>query len=235
MKKKPAAVQRIAELIRQECLQREYGERIGSEDDLLANYGTSRLTLRHASAVVVAEQLLKTRRGANGGYFASRPKSDIVAHIAAIYLQTVDTSLKHLLDAQASIRVGIVGYACTSKDNKARVVLREFIEQYKEVDHINMTFDEFMITQREFARILYQLSGNPVFSLFSETLIDLTANLYPIESIFRNKSARYEEYANSVIKLGEAVYNREKHLGPELAKKMTNKLEFWAKKEDLLS
>src|ERR1700742_5135849 len=88
-----AAVRQVVEGLRAQSLQCAEGEMLGSEDDLLARYRVSRPTLRQAAALVTQEQLLQVRRGVRGGYIARRPTSRAVAHMAAIYLRTRDTSL----------------------------------------------------------------------------------------------------------------------------------------------
>lgn len=74
----PTAVSATVDMLRDEILQRDDGEWLGWEDDLVERLGVSRPTLRQAARLLEAEELLVVKRGTNGGLFARRPTTDTV-------------------------------------------------------------------------------------------------------------------------------------------------------------
>src|SRR5215469_7153261 len=62
------------------------GKVIGSEADLLAEYGVSRAALREAVRLLEHHNVASMRRGPGGGLVVAEPDPDAVAHAAAVYL-----------------------------------------------------------------------------------------------------------------------------------------------------
>lgn len=71
------------------------GDFLGSEDDLIVRLGVARVTVRQAARLLEREGLLKVRRGLNGGYFAARPKVEMVESIVCNYLETLGVNPRH--------------------------------------------------------------------------------------------------------------------------------------------
>ena len=76
--KSRSPIDTAADQLREILLRQQEGEMIGSEDDLVARLGVSRVTVRQAARLLEREGVLRVRRGINGGYFASRPSVELV-------------------------------------------------------------------------------------------------------------------------------------------------------------
>src|SRR5262245_36778413 len=74
IKLRPAYLQ-VSEQLRELVLSGwlKAGERLPSEPELAAQFGTSRSTVREAIRILAADGLLTTVRGVNGGSFATPP------------------------------------------------------------------------------------------------------------------------------------------------------------------
>ncbi|HEX4180249.1 MAG TPA: hypothetical protein VHY32_05625, partial [Caulobacteraceae bacterium] len=122
-----ATLRQTVEALREESLRCAEGERIGSEDELLARHRVSRPTLRQAAALVAQEQLLQVRRGARGGYLARRPTGRAVTHMAAIFLRTRGANLDEISQSMAPIRAELARLAAVNLDDTSREALQDFL------------------------------------------------------------------------------------------------------------
>lgn len=168
-----SAVQKTLLLLRFDAKTHEDGALIGSEDELIARYEVSRPTLRQAAALVAQEQLIRVRRGATGGYFATRPTVSAVSHMAAIYLQTRNTGLDEMLAGAERIRRDMVRLAAVSRDKPLREELSRFLEEDEAAQANDYTLDRFVSAERTYALLLGRLCRSEVLNLFLQILLDL--------------------------------------------------------------
>ncbi|MGZ4409625.1 MAG: FadR/GntR family transcriptional regulator [Gaiellaceae bacterium] len=111
------ASERIALEIRRSLAERSMlpGDRIGTEQDLAAEYGVSRPTVREALRLLSSAHLIRSSRGPGGGVFVASTPSEgmsrtLSASIAAL-LETDDLSLRELMDARIHLEVPLAGLA----------------------------------------------------------------------------------------------------------------------------
>jgi Transcriptional regulators len=111
------ASERIALEIRRSLAERSMrpGDRIGTEQDLAAEYGVSRPTVREALRLLSSAHLIRSSRGPGGGVFVASTPSEgmsrtLSASIAAL-LETHDLSLRELMDARIHLEVPLAGLA----------------------------------------------------------------------------------------------------------------------------
>jgi GntR family transcriptional repressor for pyruvate dehydrogenase complex len=203
-------VRRVADAIRRDALERAEGDLLGSEDDLILRYGVSRPTLRQAAALVAQENLVVVKRGVGGGYFVRRPDSQAVAHVAAVFLRSRSTRVDEIIQALAPIRIELAKQASRSTDPELRGRLRRFLEQEEQREQVS--FGEFLRSEREFGRLISELSGNQVISLFLEILYDCTAMLSRDEDIFRNHPERVAEYRGKRMRMAAALLDGDEQI-----------------------
>jgi DNA-binding FadR family transcriptional regulator len=187
------AVARVVRRLRELALSTKAGELIGSEDHLVATYGVSRPTLRQAAALVGQEQLLSVRRGVGGGYFARRPDTRAVAHMAAIYLQARHTTLEEVIKAIEPIKIEMASLAATNRDPEMLSKWREFSERDRDQEREG-GYREFLGSEREYSRLLGVACGNNVLDLFVMTLYDFCASIRPEEDVYRDHPQRVHDY-----------------------------------------
>jgi DNA-binding FadR family transcriptional regulator len=215
-------VRQVAKALRTEALNREEGELIGSEEELLARFGVSRPTLRQAAGLLTLEQLLIVKRGVGGGYIATRPSADAVTHVTAIYLQTRDTSMEEIINSSKPITIEMARLAAHSQNKDAIEELRQFVETERAAEEeqagetkepfSKADYREFLKTEREFGRILGNLSGNRVLTLFLDVVYDFCAGLRGEGDVFINRPERITLHRHQRLKLAEAILERDEEL-----------------------
>ena len=223
-----ATLRQVVEGLREQSLQCAEGDLLGSEDDLLARYRVSRPTLRQAAALVAQEQLLQVRRGVKGGYIARRPTSRAVAHMAAIFLRTRDTSLEELSLSTAPIRAELARLAATNLDETSRQALQDFLRREAETAREEGGgFRAFAKSEREFGQVLGAASGNHVLSLFLDILFDLAANIPPEHDLFLGRPDRVENYRERRARLVEAILSGDPSVASLLSYRVTELSQQW--------
>jgi GntR family transcriptional regulator, transcriptional repressor for pyruvate dehydrogenase complex len=188
-RERTTAVSKVAHKLREHALSTPPGELMGSEDNLVATYAVSRPTLRQAAALVAQEQVIMVRRGMGGGYFARRPDTNAVAHMAAIYLQSRRTTLGEIVNAIGPIKVEIATLAAQNRDPAILGAWRKFQAQDKEEEPAG-GYREFLRSEREFGRILGAACRNGVLELFVLILYEFCASIQPDEDVYRDRPDR---------------------------------------------
>jgi DNA-binding FadR family transcriptional regulator len=199
-----SVLRRTADALRKLALSHRAGEFLGSEEQLMRELGASRPTLRQASAQVVQDNLIEIRRGIGGGYFASVPESGGVSRLAAIYLRAHDVSMEEIVQAIEPTRVEIAKLAARSDNQAARAWLKAFLAR-DDATPVEGDYRNFLRDEREFGRILGEMSGSPVFMLFLQILYDFTALLRRGEGVFANRLDRVAAYQALRGRMAQAI------------------------------
>jgi DNA-binding FadR family transcriptional regulator len=188
-----STISRLVNYLREISLATPPDDLMGSEDHLVAACGVSRPTLRQAAALLSQEQLLTVKRGMGGGYFARRPTSDAVAHVAGIYLQSRSTTLGDAMKAVEPVKVEMAMLAARNRRSEKLNDLRDFMH------HDNMMMkvgrhDDFIESEREFTRLIGSLCSNSVLLLILKSLYYFSYRII-IESMNPSSADnRFREY-----------------------------------------
>lgn len=166
-------VRKTIERLRLDSEQREDGALIGYEEELLSRYGVSRPTLRQAARLVQQEQLITVRRGAAGGYYASRPTVSAVAHMASIYLRTRRAGSKDMIHVIELVRRDMVRLAALHPDEDDKISLRDFLARDEAAQARGYGYRQFVAAERVYSDLLGALAGSEVLHLFLQILLDL--------------------------------------------------------------
>ncbi len=226
-----ATLQQTVEALREESLQCIEGELIGSEDDLLARHRVSRPTLRQAAALVAQEQLLQVRRGVGGGYIARRPTSRAVAHMAAIFLSTRETSMDEIGQSTAPIRTELARLAAANLDDASRQAFKGFLRREADGLADNSGLRAFARSEREFGQMLGAASRNNVLSLFFGILYDLAGNIRPEHDLFLGRPERVEAYRERRTRLIEAILDGDPSVAELFANRLSEFMQTWRDEE----
>ena len=81
------------------------GDRLGSENELAARFGVSRMAVRDALRSLAATGIVDVRVGAKGGIFIAAGNPEHFADALAIQLKLIGLTLEELFDAQIAIEV----------------------------------------------------------------------------------------------------------------------------------
>ena len=230
-KLKPSAsssVEQAAVALRSFALSMPEGDFLGSEDDLIARFGVSRPTLRQASAQVLQENLISIRRGVGGGYFAHVPNSMTVSRIAALYLQTREAGLEEIIHAMKPIRIEIALLATRNRDPEAVQALADFIESEQSAPlGPERDYRAFLRSERAFGKLLGQMSGNGMLSLFLDILYDFTALLRRREDVLINRPARVEAYRNLRGRMARAILEGDEEIAVVTTRRCSELISEW--------
>ena len=81
------------------------GKVIGSEAELLEEYGVSRAALREAIRLLEHHNVAYMRRGPGGGLVVAEPDPDAMAHAAAVYLRYRKVNPPDLFEARTALEM----------------------------------------------------------------------------------------------------------------------------------
>lgn len=154
---------RLATQIIDEIVQRDWpvGEVIGSEDELIKQYGVSRAVFREGVRIVEHQHVARMRRGPGGGLVVAEPVVDAVIDAAVIYLLRTEAQLDELFEARRIIEELVTAVAPTRVDEAALVELQELVDD-EDTGRVR--------DHRALHSLLARVTGNPALELFVEML-----------------------------------------------------------------
>jgi DNA-binding FadR family transcriptional regulator len=146
------------------------GEVIGSESELLAEYGVSRAVLREAVRLLEHHHVAQMRRGPGGGLVVTDPDPAAVTRAAAVYLRYRRVDPQQLFRARIALEMAAVHDAAQRIDEEGIAKLRAALEH--ETTFLDGVADA---TVHDFHIVVAELSGNPALHLFVDVLTQLSA------------------------------------------------------------
>jgi DNA-binding FadR family transcriptional regulator len=176
------------------------GEVIGSEAELLAEYGVSRAVLREAIRLLEHHNVAYMRRGPGGGLVVAEPDPDAMAHAAAVYLRYRGVSPPDLFHARTALELAAVRSAAENIDEAGIVKLRAALEHESQ-----FLGGESDATIHDFHVVVAELSGNPALHLFINVLTQLSAaGFLGTTAMFDKRAARSVASAKQVEQVHHA-------------------------------
>jgi len=178
-------------------------DRLAREEELAAQFGVSRPTVREALKRLAARHLIRSRRGPSGGNFVKGPSPEELAHsfgtAAALLVATGGVSL----DEMASGRFELEAICCrlaASRISKTELsMLRKELELQRD-EHI--TDEEFCASDVRFHRLIVEATGNAILRFVMNAVVE---TLLPVSNmiIFRVRDRRtisrlHERIANAL-------------------------------------
>jgi DNA-binding FadR family transcriptional regulator len=151
------------------------GTSLGSEAELLAEYGVSRAVLREAIRLVEHHNVAVMKKGPGGGLTVTEPDVATVAEAVAIYLDRQGVSTIQLFDARVGLELQALELATRNLQEEAIGQLRAALAvegQY--LDRLEHGLPADAGALHGIHHFLARLSGNPAITLFIESLIELT-------------------------------------------------------------
>jgi DNA-binding FadR family transcriptional regulator len=142
---------------------------IGSEADLLAEYGVSRAVLREAVRLLEHDHVAHMRRGPGGGLVVAEPDAEAVTRAATLHLRYRQVSPGQLFEARIALELAAVKSATERIDERGIGRLREVL------DHEAAGTEQADVNSHYFHLVVAQLSGNPALELFTDVMTRLSA------------------------------------------------------------
>jgi GntR family transcriptional repressor for pyruvate dehydrogenase complex len=199
---------------RGECLP---GDRIGSEQDLISQFGVSRAVVREALRLLERDGLVSVKPGPAGGIFCGAPGTIPLTRSIGLYGSFHDVTPDDLVEARVELEVLTARLAAIRATEDDLRSLFDFNEAWKQ---LILTGDREAAARANvsFHLAVTQAAHNPVFEAFIDALEGL---LYEtaLEPEYPDRQLDYvvysHEYVLSPIRLrepGEAAVRMRQHL-----------------------
>lgn len=228
-----SAVSKAAERLRRLSMAKQEGEFLGSEDDLIAILEVSRPTLRQASAQVAQENLIVVRRGVGGGYFACLPSSMTVTRMAALFLQSRSVNLPDILQAIRPLRTEIAGLAAVNMRQSSSDELMEFVaaEEAELRNERPQSFKAFLVSEREYGRMIGDIAGNKVLDLFLNIVYDLASFTRRSEDVLFNHPDRVQVYRRHRMQMAQAILDGDEEIAKVASRRCSHLIVEWMQED----
>ena len=171
------ASQQVADQI-QHYIQREGlgpDDFLGREEDLAAEFGVSRPTLREALKLLGSGNLIRASKGPGGGIFVARTAEDgmrgSLSDSIAMMLETGAVTLDELLDARLLLEVPLAGRAANQATPEEVERLRVAVRSEADVDPEDK--DTRTATAREVHRTVASAAGNRMAEALTGWVLDV--------------------------------------------------------------
>ena len=224
-----SAVDIAAQALRELALEKDDGDFLGSEDDLVARLKVSKPTLRQASARVAQEHLIRVRRGVGGGYFARTPGSLSVSRIAAVYLRSRNANYCELTAMMPMLYAELAKLASLNRDPQYIDRLREIADRDEAtVDrHDEAGYRAFMLSEREFISFLAEMAGNNVLQLLVEITSDFSAHAPRNDDEMLRHMDDMAAYRRLRARVARAIANGDGDIAELLSRRCTDLMCEW--------
>jgi GntR family transcriptional repressor for pyruvate dehydrogenase complex len=150
------------------------GDRIGTEQELAAEFGVSRPTLREGLRLLASSHLIRVGRGRSGGIFVARTPNEgmsrNVSESISMMLATETVSLSQLLDARMFLEPPLAGLAATNADDETAAALQAAIDEAADHEPGTPPFNE---ADKRFHEILAKAAGNELLLAFTAWILDV--------------------------------------------------------------
>jgi len=150
------------------------GERLGTEQELAAEFGVSRPTLREGLRLLAGSHLIRASRGPGGGIFvANTPNEGMSRNLSesiAAMLEADSVSLDELLDARVCLEVPLARLAAERSTRETGLALRAAIA---EAAGHHPASEAFRIADTRFHRVIAATAGNELLSAFTGWTLDV--------------------------------------------------------------
>jgi DNA-binding FadR family transcriptional regulator len=150
------------------------GDRIGTEQELAAEFGVSRPTLREGLRLLASSHLIRVGRGRSGGIFVARTPNEgmsrNVSESISMMLATETVSLCELLDARMFLEVPLAGLAAARADEATADALQAEIDAAAPHPPGTPAFNE---ADKRFHQILARAAGNELLLSFTDWILEV--------------------------------------------------------------
>jgi GntR family transcriptional regulator, transcriptional repressor for pyruvate dehydrogenase complex len=154
------------------------GDKFPSERELCDQFGVSRLVLREAIKVLVERGLVSIQAGR--GSYVKRLNTDPLYDSLHLLVQMGQVSMEQLDQVREVLELGAIRLAVQNAQEKHIQILDELV---KDMDNHVDSLTNFVEADMAFHRTLFDATGNPLFLMIWEAIVQPTRNL--IQSMFK--------------------------------------------------
>jgi DNA-binding FadR family transcriptional regulator len=152
------------------------GDFLGREEDLAAEFGVSRPTLREALKMLASGNLIRASKGPGGGIFvaltADQGMSRSLSDAIAMMLETRAVSLAELLEARLLLEVPLAGQAAYRADADTVRELRAALAAEAEAAESD-DLDALREADAAVHRLVAAMSGNRMVQAFTDWVFEV--------------------------------------------------------------
>jgi DNA-binding FadR family transcriptional regulator len=199
----------------------QVGEVLGSEAELIQQYGVSRAVFREAMRIVDHHGVAEMRRGPGGGLVVAQPDLGAVVRAVVLHLEFQGIQPKQVHEARVAIELECARLAAERITTDGVLRVREFLRA--EEQRIRTTRragrPKGDLPSHDFHLLLADLTGNPAMRLFvqmiTRVLGDLTPRARSLPAVASTVHAAHAKIAEAVV-AGDADTARRRmarHLG----------------------
>jgi GntR family transcriptional regulator, transcriptional repressor for pyruvate dehydrogenase complex len=138
------------------------GSSLGTESELLDQFGVSRPTLREGVRILESYGVLELKPGPGGGILLRKPSADILAHWLSVHLRLHDVPFIEVLKVREIVEPALAAEAALNGSEADFVRMSESIERMRSIKD-QATFIE---ENRIFHSAVAAASGNQVLEIF---------------------------------------------------------------------
>jgi len=183
-RRSPTLASRIVSKVRDDLFDRRYrpGQFLGTEKDLAAAHGVSRIVARDALRTLEAMGIVEIARGVGGGARITRGNPQLFAEALAVQLELADIDVAEILSAQGAVE-GLAAELAAQNATKAEVArLKDLID---EAEGLLDDLDAFTRSSLRFHLAVAEASHNRVLQY---QLISLQHVSWPTRNRTLNKT-----------------------------------------------
>jgi DNA-binding FadR family transcriptional regulator len=148
---------------------------LGREEDLAAEFGVSRPTLREALRLLASGNLIRATKGPGGGIFVARTAEEgmsrSLSDAIAMMLETGTVTLDELLEARLLLEVPLAGLAAYQPDGETVTRLRAIVERESTASPDDA--DLFAESDTEIHRTLAAAAGNRMIQALTDWIFEV--------------------------------------------------------------
>ncbi len=150
------------------------GERLGTEQELAAEFGVSRPTLREGLRLLAGSHLIRASQGPGGGIFVESTQSEgmrrNVSESIAVMLETDSVSLVELVDARVHLEVPLAGLAA---QHATDATARDLLAAIAEAEGNHPASEAFRAADTRFHRVIANTARNELLRAFTSWTLDV--------------------------------------------------------------
>jgi GntR family transcriptional repressor for pyruvate dehydrogenase complex len=148
---------------------------LGREEDLAAEFGVSRPTLREALRLLASGNLIRATKGPGGGIFVARTAEEgmsrSLSDAIAMMLETGTVTLDELLEARLLLEVPLAGLAAYQPEEETVARLREIVRREAAAGPDDA--ETYAATDMEIHRTLATAAGNRMIQALTDWIFEV--------------------------------------------------------------
>jgi DNA-binding FadR family transcriptional regulator len=202
----PKTSEIVADQIRAQIIrgERNEGDFLPPEGQLMESLGISRPTLREAYRILEAEGLISVVRGSRTGAKVHKPSVDLVARYAGYVLEAQGTTIADLYQARLAIEPSVVRWLATDRNRNATLKLRNLLAEMSTLIEEGK-LNEFIENVEIFHQTLVASTDLKTLTFLSRMLLNL-AGKHQVD--FQERHPRTEAERYKAAQLGLRSYEK---------------------------